>query len=108
MSSLKMNLRGLDIGGVQPFDVNSDPSSVGIEWKPWLCSFQLYADGKGLIIVPDKEDNKVQRPALLLHCAGPDVQDIFYVLVDTGSAKDYHKAENAFTRHFVTPLNTQC
>ena len=33
LSSLKMNLRDLDIGGVRPFDVNSDPSSVGTEWK---------------------------------------------------------------------------
>ena len=68
-------------------------------------SFQLYVDGKGLIIVPDKDDNKVQRQALLLHCAGLDVQDIFYVLADTGSAKDYHKAKDALTRHFVTQIN---
>ncbi|XP_044182144.1 uncharacterized protein K02A2.6-like [Acropora millepora] len=101
-----MSLRDLDIGGVRPFDVNSDPSSVGTEWKRWLRSFQLYADGKGLIIYPDKDDNKVQRRALLLHSAGPDIQDIFDVLADTGSAKDYQKAEDALTRHFVTQINT--
>ena len=66
------------------------PSSVGTEWKQWLRSFQLYAEGNGLIIVPDKDGNKVQRQALLLHCAGPaDVQDIFDVLADTACAKDY-------------------
>ena len=59
-----------------------------------------------MIIVPDKDDNKVQRRALLLHCAGPDVQDMFYILVDTGSAKDYQKAEDALSRHFVTQINT--
>ena len=101
-----MNLRDLDFGGIRPFDVNSDPSSVGTEWKRWLRSFQLYADGKGLIILTDKDDNKVQRRALLLHCAGPDVQDIFDVLADTGGAKDYQKAEDALTRHFVTQVNT--
>ena len=64
-------------------------------------------DGKGLIIDPDKDDNKVQRRALLLHCAGPaDVQDIFDVLANTGSAKDYQKAEDALTRHFVTQIIT--
>ena len=67
------------------------------EWKRWLQRFQLYADGKGLIIVPDKDDNKVQRQALLLHCAGLDVQDIFDVLPNTGGAKDYQKAEDALT-----------
>ena len=59
-----------------------------------------------MIIVPDKDDNKVQRQALLLHCAGPDVHDIFDVLADTGSAKDYRKTEDALTRHFVTQINT--
>ena len=59
-----------------------------------------------MIIVPDKDDNEMQRQALLLHCAGPDVQDIFDVLVDTGSAKDYQKAEDALTRNFVTQINT--
>ena len=88
-----MNSRDLDIGRVRPSHVNSDPRSMGTEWKRWLPSFQLYADGKGLIIVPDKNDNKVQRRALLLHCAGPDVPDIFYVLADTWSAKDYQKAK---------------
>ena len=101
-----MNLRDLDIGRVRSFDVNSAPSSVGTEWKRWLRSFQLYADGKGLIIDPGKDDNKVQRRALLLNCAGPDVQDIFDVLADTGSAKDYQKAEDALTRHFAAQINT--
>ena len=100
-----MSFRDLEIGGIRPFDVNSDPSSVGTEWKRWLRSFQLYADGKGLIIVPDKDDNKVQRRALLLHCAGSDVQDIFDVLPNTGGAKDYQKAEDALTAHFVTQIN---
>ena len=59
-----------------------------------------------MIIVPDKDDNKVQRRALLLHCAGPDFNDIFVVLANTGSAKDYEKTEDAFTRHFVTQINT--
>ena len=53
-----MSLRDLDIGGVRPFDVNSDPSSVGTEWKRWLRSFQLYADGKGLIIDPIRTTTK--------------------------------------------------
>ena len=38
-----MNVRDFDIGVIRPFDVNSDPSSVGSEWKRWLQSFQLLA-----------------------------------------------------------------
>ena len=47
----------------------------------------------------------MQRRALLLHCAGLDVQDIFDVLPNTGGAKDYQKAEDALTAHFVTQIN---
>ena len=56
-----MDVRDFDIGVIRPFDVNNDPNSVGSEWKRWLRSFQLYVDGKGLILVPDKDDNKIQR-----------------------------------------------
>ena len=80
-------------------------ASVGSEWKRWFRSIQLYADGKGLIIEPEKDDNKVQRRALLLYCAGSDVQDIFDVLPVTGNAKDYEMAEEALTRYFVTQVN---
>ena len=100
-----MSFKDLGIEGIRPFDVNSDPCSVGTEWKRWLRSFQLQAGGKGLVIVLDKDDNKVQRRALLLHCVGPDVQDVFDVLPDTGGAKDHQKAEDALTAHFVTQIN---
>lgn len=94
-----MSFKDLDIGGIRPFDVNSDPSTVGTKWKRWFRSFQSYEDGKGLVIVPDKDDNKVQRRALLLHCASPNVQDVFDVLPHTGNVKDYQKAEDALTAH---------
>ena len=94
-----------EISRIPTFDPNSDPSSVGTRWQRWLRSFRLYADRKGLIITADKEDNKIQRRALLLHCAGPDVQDIFDVLPDTGTAKEYEKAETALNQYFVSQIN---
>ena len=59
---------------------------------------------KGLIITEDKDDNKIQRRALLLHRAGPEVQDIFDVLPDTGEAKDYNKAAKALNDYFSTQV----
>ena len=32
------------------FDCFSDPATISPQWKRWLTSFELYADGKGLII----------------------------------------------------------
>ena len=58
------------------------------------------------MIIPNKDDNKKQRRALLLPCARPLVQDIFHVLSCIGDAMDYLKPEDALTRHFVIQINT--
>ena len=63
--------------------------------------FSLYADSKGLIIQADKDDNKVQRRALLLHSAGEDAQEIFETLADTGGIKDYAKVDKALNDYFI-------
>jgi len=41
-----------------------------------------------------------------LHFAGPDVQDIFSTLSDTGTAKDYNKAVEALNNYFIPKVNT--
>lgn len=91
---------------IEKFDCFSDPATLGRRWKRWLNAFELYADGKGLIIEEDKDDNKQRRRALLLHFAGPDVQDIFSTLPDTGTAKEYDKAVAALNNYFVPKVNT--
>ena len=91
---------------IEKFECHINPSTLGSRWKRWLTSFELYADGKGLIIQPDKDDNKQRRRALLLHFAGPDVQDIFATLPDTGESKDYEKAVKALNDYFIPKVNT--
>ncbi|XP_069133441.1 uncharacterized protein [Argopecten irradians] len=67
-----------------------------------MRSFELYATGKGV-------DNAVQKQALLLHCAGPAVQDIFYTL----DVRAPGEGENMYTvtktkdvlRHFRPQVN---
>ena len=62
-----------------------DTTNIGQRWKRWLSMFEIFADSKGLIISaePERNANKQRRRALLLHSAGPDVQDIFQTLPDT-------------------------
>ena len=43
---------------IEKFECHINPSTLGSRWKRWLTSFELYAVGKGLIIQPDKDDNK--------------------------------------------------
>ena len=40
----------------------------------WLTAFELYVDGKGLILNEDNVNNRKRRRASMLHLAGPDVQ----------------------------------
>ena len=91
---------------ISKFDCFTEPATLGTRWKRWLNAFQLYADGKGLIIQEGKDDNKQRRRALLLRCAGPDVLDIFSTLPNTGTAKDYGKAVTALNNYFVPKVNT--
>ena len=46
-----------------------------------------------------------QKRVLLLHYAGPDVDDIFETLPDTGEDKDYKKAVECLNTYFVPKVN---
>ena len=75
-------------------DGNADP-----RWKKWLARFENLTIGMGI------EDEKRKR-ALLLHYSGPEVDEIFDTLEDTGEDKDYKKAVEKLTAHFNPQVNT--
>ena len=64
--------------GVQPFKVGADATSVGQRWERWKSSFELYVAASGITC-------DTQKRALLLHCAGSEVQDVFNTMTDTGT-----------------------
>lgn len=92
---------------VPKFDCYKEPATLGPCWTRWLTAFELFADGKGLIMAENVSDhNKIRRRALLLHHAGTDVQDIFSTLDDRGGPGDYDKAVDALNKYFVPQVNT--
>ena len=92
------------------FDCFSDPATIGPRWTRWLNSFELYADGKGLIFdeteTAANKKVKQRRRALLLHHAGQDVQDVFVTLAETGGVTDYEKTVAALNKYFVPKVNS--
>jgi hypothetical protein len=62
-----------DIPCVAPFRPEGHPSVIATNWERWVKSFQFYIDSLGNV-------NNARKKALLLHCAGQDVQDIFDTL----------------------------
>ena len=75
----------IELSGIHAFDCKGDITSVGPRWKKWRKSFQFFVEAKGI------EDGK-QKKALLLHCAGVDVQEIFEAL-DVSSVGSSSKDE---------------
>ena len=91
---------------IPKFNCHSDPATLGPRWTRWLTSFELFADGKGLIINETTTANTRQRRrAMLLHLAGPDVQEIFSTLADTGEATNYAAAVTALNGYFLPKVN---
>ena len=57
---------------IPKFDCHSDPLTLAPHWTHWLTSFELFADGKGLIINEDANvTTRQRRRSILLHLAGP-------------------------------------
>ena len=89
------------------FDCFSDPAMIGPRWTRWLNSFELYADEKGLIVgETTAAATKQRRRAMLLHLAGPDTQEIFTTLTETGDATDYNRAVEALNAYFVPKVTS--
>ena len=85
------------------FNCRDDSAILGTRWTRWLASFELFADSRGLIMTPGDYTNRQQRRAQLLHFAGPDVQDIFLTLPNTGTVRDYDAVVTALS--FVSKVN---
>jgi hypothetical protein len=81
-----------------PFDVHLD-SHAGPRWTKWLTRFERLIVGMNIT-------DATQKRALLLHYTGPDVDDIFETLPDTGEDKDYKKAVECLNTYFVPKVNT--
>ena len=70
----------VDLPPLPPFDPLNDQSSLSQQWKTWIKQFETY------ILATNIADDK-QKRAMLLYQAGPDTQDIFKALEDTGEAQ---------------------
>ena len=86
----------INVNPVPTFDPHGDPNTMQQKWKRWLRSFELYSDAAGC------DDDKRKRK-LLLHSTGPDVQDIFDTLTETG--EDYKTAADKLTMYFTSVKN---
>ena len=78
------------------FDVKGDQSTVAQRWKRWKRAFELKAQA-----VTDDARQK----ALLLHCGGMDLQDVFYALEAEHDADTYAQCVKTLDAHFLPQKN---
>ena len=90
----------LNVNPTAPFDCG-EAAGIGERWKRWLRSFELYVTGKGITVAARKR-------ALLLHCAGVEVQDIFFTLEEEAAGENetvYDQAKKTLEKYFNPQLN---
>ena len=80
------------------FDVHAD-GNAGPRWKKWLARLERLFIGMN-ITVPKR------KRALLLHYAGPDVDEIFDTLQETGEESEYNTAVAKLNKYFNPQVNT--
>ena len=76
------SMASLQLPALPPFSL-ADSSTLGQRWSKWVQSLAYFLVASGIT------DPK-QKQAVLLHLAGPEVQDVFAKLQDTG--EDYAAA----------------
>ena len=81
---------------VAPFSVSSEYTTLGQRWEKWVQSLEFY-------LVASNITDSARKRAVLLHFAGPEVQDIFLTLTDTGVT--YETALAKFTEYFTPKKN---
>ena len=74
-------MAALQLPAIGPFSVLSDTATLSKLWAKWVKTFEYF------LVASNVTDKKRQR-ALLLHLAGPEVQEVFETLTETGDDYD--------------------
>ena len=83
------------------FDPRGDVTSIGPRWKKWRKAFGYLIVGKGIV-------NDAQKKALLLHCAGMDVQEVFDTLPEPPAENVDGDDEDTPTEYKVAMQKLDC
>ena len=80
------------------FLVSEDPATVGARWKKWKKTFGYYIDSFKKDELTDE-----RKAAMLMHIAGPEVQDIFDTLPQPEKKLEAHLT--ALDKYFLPKIN---
>ena len=87
-----------DIGHPEKFEVDTDTNTLGTRWNKWVKQFEIYIVAAGITAAK-------QKKALLLHTAGPDVQDIFHTIENSDTAERVEDCIKLLNEYFIPKYN---
>ncbi|XP_064637856.1 uncharacterized protein LOC135494035 [Lineus longissimus] len=102
----------VELPALERFEASGSCTSLAPKWRKWKRNFEVYCAAKAVVNMP-------QKRALLLHCAGPQVQELFDTLVDPGptpaldadgnpvadAANVFQKVVRTLDAHFLPKVN---
>ncbi|KAK7105707.1 hypothetical protein V1264_012941 [Littorina saxatilis] len=88
----------MNIPSVGTFDPKGEPSQVAARWQKWQRGFEIYLTALG-------DTTDVQKRALLLHCVGAEVQDIFHTFSQAQAGTTCAHTLKAFSDYFTPKQN---
>ena len=91
------HIQAMDLSPPPPFDVYSQPNGVSRRWEKYVKTVRIYLAAKAI-------NAAGRQRAILLHCAGSDIQDIAETsLADTG--EDLNTLVSKFNKYFSSRNN---
>ena len=99
MAEVQKRVVSIQVNPVTPFDPHGDTAGVYQWWSRWLRSFEIFAETSGCV-------HDGQKKQSLLHCAGPDTQDIYYTFQDMSTT--YQATADALSAYFKPAKNLPC
>ena len=91
----------LNVATPPPFATNTDASRLAAAWTKWKAGLDIYITAAGVT-------EPARKKALLLHCGGEGLREIFETLtVPAADADndDFKRATDALTAHFAPKRN---
>ena len=88
----------LDVRGIPCFNPREDPTNLAVRWRRWKRSFNLYLLARGVA-------NDQQKVALLLHTAGPELQELYFTLVGEEEKKSFEDCVKFLDEYFIPKVN---
>ena len=88
------------MSNIKPFDIHSEPNTVGTRWRRWTGRFDTYLTAAAIA-------NDGRKKAQLLFLAGEAVEDLYNTIKPHDADDNYAATKQRLTEHFDPQVNVE-